>query len=68
MAKLPPVGLRLTAETRKFFDGLSLEQDRSLSYVLGKVLDDYATKHTTTPTRARIDLTPSLGVKKKPKL
>ena len=41
MAKGPPIGVRLEADVRAALEKLAKQEDRSISYLMGKIVADY---------------------------
>jgi predicted transcriptional regulator len=41
MAKGPPIGVRVPADVRAALEKLAKQEDRSISYLMGKIVADY---------------------------
>jgi predicted transcriptional regulator len=41
MAKEPPIGVRLEAEVKAALEKLAKQEDRSISYLISKIVTDY---------------------------
>ncbi len=41
MAKEPPIGVRLETDVRAALEKLAKSEDRSISYMIGKIVADY---------------------------
>jgi hypothetical protein len=41
MAKEPPIGVRLEADVRAALEKLAKQEDRSISYLISKIVTDY---------------------------